>query len=100
MRGGRKLQPATDHGAVQDGDDGHATVLDPVERAVPGLRNQNPAQWAGILEIGKISAGRKMLALAVHDDDACLVGRFGEEGLDAGDRRIVQGISFGRARQT
>jgi hypothetical protein len=35
-----------------------------------------------------------MLSLAVHNG-ARLLRRIAEEGVDAGDRRIVEGISFG-----
>src|SRR3981189_3457814 len=41
-----------------------------------------------------------MLALAMQDDGTCLLRRIAEEAFDAGNRRIIQGISFGRARQT
>jgi hypothetical protein len=36
-----------------------------------------------------------MLSLAVQDNGARLLRRIAEEGVDAGDRRIVEGISFG-----
>jgi hypothetical protein len=36
-----------------------------------------------------------MLSLAVQDNGALLLRRIAEEALDAGDRRIVEGNSFG-----
>src|SRR5882757_9080185 len=94
-----ELQTATDDAAVKDSDDRHTAILNPVESAVPGPRTANAGRRADVDNGRKIGTGRKMLPLAVQDNGARLLRRIAEEGLDAGDRRIVQGISFGRARQ-
>ncbi len=60
----------------------------------------NPARCADIREGRKIGASRKVFPLAVQDNGARLFRRMAEKGLDAGDRRVVQGISLGRSRQT
>ena len=94
-----ELQTAADDGAVQYSDDRHA-ILNQVESTVPGPRTANAGGRAEIRDGRKIDTGRKMLPLAVQDNGARLLRRIAEEGLDAGDRRIVQGVSFGWARQT
>src|SRR5260370_10715608 len=100
MRSSRKPQTAPDDGAVQYGDNRRMAILNPVEGTVPGLRTSNAGQSADIYDGRKIDAGRKMLSLAVQDNGPRLFRRIAEEGLDAGDRLIVQGIPFGRAPHT
>ena len=50
-------------------------------------------------EATEVGASGKMLSLAKQDNDARLFGRIAEECLETSDRRFVQGISLGRARQ-
>ena len=95
-----KLQTASNDAALKYGDDRHTAILNSVESAVPGLRTANAGRRADIRNGRKIDTCRKMLPLAVQDNGARLLRRIAEEELDAGDRRIVQGISFGRPRQT
>jgi hypothetical protein len=98
--GSGKLQTTTYASAVEYSDDRHIATLDPVDSAVPGSRTLNAGRCADMHEARKIHPGRKMRPLAVQNDGARLLRRIAEEGLDAGDRHIGQGISFGRARQT
>ena len=95
-----KLQTASDDAAVKYSNDRHTAILNPVESAVPGPRTANAGRRADVDNGRKIGSGRKMLPLAVQDNGVRLLRWIAEEGLDAGDRRIVKGISFGRARQT
>jgi hypothetical protein len=73
--------------------------LDPVESAVPSLGKKYSVPRSCIGEGMEIAASGKMLSLAKQDDDARLFGRTAKECLETSDRRFVQGISLGRARQ-
>jgi hypothetical protein len=99
VRGSGELQTTTDDRAVQSRDNRHAAILDPVESAVPSLGNKYSVPITCIGEGMKVGASGKMLSLAKQDNDARLFGRIAKECLETSDRRFVQGISFGRARQ-
>jgi hypothetical protein len=80
-------------------DNRHAAILDPVESAVPSLGKKYSVPCTCIGEGTEVGASAKMLSLAKQDNDARLFGRIAKECLETGDRRFVQGISLGRARQ-
>ena len=96
MRGTGQLQPAADHRALQRGDDRHAAVLDAVEHPVPHLRVAQALGGVVLGQFGQVEAGREMIADAVDDNGADVVGQIGEAILDREDDAVIERIALGR----
>src|SRR5690349_17701531 len=100
MRGAGKFQPAADHRSLQRRDDRDAAVLDAVEHPVPHLRVQEPAGGVVLGQFGEIEAGGEMVADAVDDDCAEVVGQAGETLADFENDAVIERIALGGPVET
>src|SRR4051794_14218242 len=96
MRRTGKLQSAADHGAPQRRDYGHAAVLDAVEHPVPHLGMEKAAGGVVVGKFGEIETAGKMVADAVDDDRADILGQGRKTLADLKDDAVVERIALGR----
>ncbi|MGY3404418.1 hypothetical protein ACVWZV_000531 [Bradyrhizobium sp. GM5.1] len=96
MRRAGELQPASDHGAPERGDHRHAAVLDAVEHPVPHLGMEKAATGIMVGQFGEVETAGKMVADAVDDDGADILGQGRKTLADLQDDAVVERIALGR----
>ncbi len=94
MRRAGQFQPAADHRALQRGDDRHAAILNAVEHPVPHLGMQEAAGRVVIGQFGEVEAGGEMIADAVDDNRADVVGQIRKAVADRQDDAVIERVAF------
>ena len=99
MRRAGEFQSAADHRTLQRGDDGHPTVLNAIEHAVPHLRM--PQALGGVMlgQLRQIQARREMIADAMNYYRADPIGQMREAMLDGEHDAVVERVALGRTVQ-
>ena len=100
MAGTGQLQTATDHSAVQGGDDRHAALLDRVQCHVPAARVVNAFAGVTLFEFGQIEPGAKVVTLSVDHGSAGLGRQILKHITQRFNQAVVQGVALGGAAQT
>ena len=92
--GHRQLETATDHCAVERGDDRQAAELHLLEGGVPVLRVAHHLERLALAVFGEIQPGREVLATTAQHHHAGALRRGVEQRIQALDQRVVDGVAL------
>ena len=95
MGGRGEFQPAADHRALEDGDDGNGAEFDFLEAAMPGTRMKHAGRHVAFGDFAEIEAGGEIGAVAVDHRGAHICRNVGEAGFQRLDRFVVDRVALG-----